>query len=299
VARGTQHRKRRPAADARVATAPAAKQPKVKHASWEDELFFSRLRVHAKWVFVLLALVFALGFVFFGVGSGSTGISDVLQNFFSSSNSTSGGSVGGLEKKTREHPKDAQAWRDLATKYEQKQQQPDAIRALERYTALRPKDADALQELAGLYSTRGTQYRQEAAAAQQASQLTSPASTFAPSATSPFGRAFQDPTALQDPVANAISQSASTKASDAYTKLSTVTKQAESVYKRLAALNPDDATTQVQLGEAAQSAGDTKTAVAAYKRFLKLAPTDPLAAAVKQQLKQLSATSAAPTVSAG
>ena len=109
MARGTQHRKRRPPPDARVATAAVKAKPKVKHASWEDELFFSRLRSHAKWVFVLLALAFALGFVFFGVGSGSTGISDVLQNFFKGT-SSSGTSVGGAEKKTREHPKDAKAW---------------------------------------------------------------------------------------------------------------------------------------------------------------------------------------------
>ena len=46
-------------------------------------MFFPRLRRQAKWVFVLLALVFAFGFVAFGVGSGSTGISDILRgNFF-------------------------------------------------------------------------------------------------------------------------------------------------------------------------------------------------------------------------
>jgi len=35
-------------------------------------MFFPRLRRQAKWVFVFLAAVFCLGFVFFGVGSGST-----------------------------------------------------------------------------------------------------------------------------------------------------------------------------------------------------------------------------------
>ena len=36
-------------------------------------MFFPKLRKHAKWVFVLLAIVFAGGFVFLGVGSGSNG----------------------------------------------------------------------------------------------------------------------------------------------------------------------------------------------------------------------------------
>jgi len=77
VARGTQHRKRRPTADARVT--PEPKRKESRHDAWEDQLFFSRLRNHAKWVFVLLALVFGLGFVLFGIGSntGDGGLSDV------------------------------------------------------------------------------------------------------------------------------------------------------------------------------------------------------------------------------
>ena len=85
VARGTQHRKRRPAQNARSSSV-AAPPHKQKPPQWQEELFFQRLRDHAKWAFVLLAVVFALGFVFFGVGSGSTGISDALQNAFNFGN---------------------------------------------------------------------------------------------------------------------------------------------------------------------------------------------------------------------
>jgi predicted TPR repeat methyltransferase len=63
-------------------------------------------------------------------------------------------------------------------------------------------------------------------------------------------------------------------------------------------LNPSDATTQIQLGQAAQAAGDSATAIAAYTAFLKLAPTDPLAAQVKQALASLK-TSAATSSSSG
>ena len=298
MARGTQHRKRRPRANAAVATAPAAKpKPKVKHASWEDQLFFNRLRRHAKWVYIGLAVVFAAGFVFLGVGSGSTGIGDILQNFFSRG-SSSGTSISSLQKKAREHPKDAQAWRDLATRLEQKQRTDEAIAALKRYTALRPKNQDVLSELAGLYAQRASDYRTEASNASAQSQVVSPGGLFAPPSTSPFGKAFADPSALQDPVATAVSSAASTTASDAYAKLSAVEKEAVAVYKKLARLNPGDPTTQVQLGEAAEGAGDTKTAIAAYRKFLKLAPSDPLASAVKQQLKRLT-TAASVTPSSG
>jgi cytochrome c-type biogenesis protein CcmH/NrfG len=287
VARGTQHRKRRPTANARAAAVAAQKPRKQKPPQWQEELFFARLRVHAKWAFVLLAAVFALGFVFFGVGSGSTGISDALQNAFSFGNK-GGTSISKLQAKADKHPQDPKAWRDLATALEQKQKTSDAVDALKRYTALRPKDQSALEELAGLYSRRADDFRTEAQLAQAQSQAIAPGSVFQPPSSSPLGRAYQDPTALQDPVGNAVTQQANAKASDAYSKLSSVEKEAVAVYKRLIALNPNDATRQIQLGEAAQNAGDTPTAIAAYKRFLKLSPDDPLAAQVKARLKQLS-----------
>jgi predicted TPR repeat methyltransferase len=60
-------------------------------------------------------------------------------------------------------------------------------------------------------------------------------------------------------------------------------------YRRLVALNPKDATNQFQLASVAQSAGDSKTAVTAYRKFLVLAPDDSLAPAAKRALKALTA----------
>jgi len=71
-------------------------------------------------MYILLVLVFAGGFVLFGVGSGSSGIGDILQNFFNT-NTSSGPSASALRDKTREEPKNAQAWRDLATALQQDQ----------------------------------------------------------------------------------------------------------------------------------------------------------------------------------
>ena len=155
MARGTQHRKRRPTANARDKALAAQKPRKQKPPQWQEELFFARLRVHAKWAFVFLALVFAFGFVFFGVGSGSTGISDALQNAFSFG-SKGGTSISKLQDKVVKHPKDASAWRDLATALEQKQKTQDAVNALERYSALRPHDQSALAELELILTRRGT-----------------------------------------------------------------------------------------------------------------------------------------------
>jgi Flp pilus assembly protein TadD len=291
VAKGTQHRKRRPAANDRTAAVAAPKRQKPPQ--WQEELFFQRLRNHAKWAYVGLAVAFVLGFVLLGVGSGSTGISDVLGNMFSSG-SSGGSSISKLQKKADKNPTSPTVWRDLATALEQKQRTQDAVNALERYTALRPKDQNALGELASQYGTLATTYATDYTNAQaEASQFASPGAVFAPASTTPFGKAFADPTSLLDPIAAAVQALASTKESTAYGKYQTAQQSAEGAYKKLAALNPTDATTQIQLGQAAQAANDYGVAVAAYNAFLKLAPSDPLAPQVKQALQQLKLQTAA------
>jgi cytochrome c-type biogenesis protein CcmH/NrfG len=245
-------------------------------------------------MYVLLVVIFAGGFVFLGVGSGG-GIGDALQSFFDRNASTSK-STGDLREKVQENPKDAQAWRELATKLSQDQKTGEAIVALKRYTALRPNEEGGLQELAGLYARRADDYQRQAAAAQAEAQLIAPGTIFEPPATTTFGRLYQDPNALQDQISAAVTNRANEKVTTAYTKLAGVSKQAQAVYQRLIKLDPTDATRQIQLAEAAQNAGDTAVAIAAYRRFLKLAPDDPLAPAVRAQLTQL--TAPAPTATA-
>src|SRR3954465_5901333 len=83
----------------------------------EDTMFFPKIRAHAKWVFVLLAIVFAGSFVFLGVGSGSSGLGDLLSGNFSNvfGGSSTSSAVGKAEDKVKKNPNDIQAKRDLAT----------------------------------------------------------------------------------------------------------------------------------------------------------------------------------------
>ena len=74
--------------------------------------------------------------------------------------------------------------------------------------------------------------------------------------------------------------------SAAVTEIQTASSQAVEQYKRIAALQPDDPTVQLELAQAAQSANDTATVIAAYEAFLKLAPDDPTAPEVRRILKQ-------------
>jgi Flp pilus assembly protein TadD len=283
VARGTQHRKRRPAQNARTA-AVAAPAKKQRPPQWQEQLFFQRLRNHAKWAYVGLAVAFLLGFVLLGVGSGSTGIGDALQNAF---NFGSGGtSISKLEKKVEKHPSDANAWHDLATAYEQKQRTQDAVNALERYTALRPKDASGLDELASQYTSLAQQYATDYQTASADASAASPSTAFAPSSSTTFGKIFNDPQGLQDPIGSVIASAAQQRAQTAYSNYTGAQSNAEATFTKLAKLTPNDVTVQYQLGLAATQAGDYKAAVAAYTKFLKLSPNDVEAPRVKQLLKE-------------
>jgi cytochrome c-type biogenesis protein CcmH/NrfG len=244
--------------------------------------------VHAKWAFVLLALVFGLGFVFLGIGSGSNGITDALQNAFNFGKTSGGASISSLEHKTAKDPLDAQAWRDLATAYETKQRTDDAVRALSQYVGLRPKDTGALAELASEYGQQANAAAQDYQNIQsEALSQVPPSAVFAPPASTPFGKAFNDPKALQDPISTTIQQQLQAKQQTALTNYQTAQQNAEKTYRQIVKLTPNDANAQLQLAQAAQSANDPKIALAAYEKFLKLAPQDPLAGQVRQQVKQL------------
>src|SRR5690349_6232420 len=85
----------------------------------EQTMFFPRLRRQAKWVFLALAIVFAGGFVFFGVGSGSTGLGDLLRGNFNIFGSNGGATTSApgknALKKIQEHPKDTNGWETNAS----------------------------------------------------------------------------------------------------------------------------------------------------------------------------------------
>ena len=249
--------------------------------------------MHAKWAFVLLALVFGLGFVFLGIGSGSNGITDALQNAFNFGKSSGGTSISSLEHKTQKNPLDAKAWRDLATAYETKQRTNDAIIALSQYTGLRPKDGDALAELATQYNKQANQYATDyQSSLQAAAVLTPPRAAFPPASTSPLGKALADPKALQDPISATLQARAQATQQTALSNYQTAIKNAEGAYQKLAMLTPKDPNAQFQLGQAADSAGDTKVALAAYRAVVKLVPlkTDPLRTDAEARIKALAPT---------
>jgi len=247
-------------------------------------MFFPKLRRHAKWVFVFLALAFGVGFVVFGIGASGSGASlgDLLRD--QGGNNDSSISVSDAREKVEKNPKDAEAQRQLATALQQDGKQDEAITALNRYLQLRAKDEDALRELAGLYLTRATDLQRKAQEAQLRAGYLTAGSTFR----QPLD-VGGDATALQDPIETAISTSANAAVSEAYTASQGAFKQAETTYERLVKVTPNDPNVQLELAQTAQQGGDYAKAVTAYEKFLELAPDDPSAPIVKQQIKQLKA----------
>jgi Flp pilus assembly protein TadD len=236
-------------------------------------------------------VLFLLTFALLGVGSGSSGISDALSSAFHFG-SGGGTDIAKLERATAAKPKDVKAWRDLATAYEQKTRTADAVAALQQLSLLQPRNANVLQELASQQTTLVNTYSNDASAASSIAGLSASSASFQPPPTTALGKATAS---LADPIDSAIQQSASTAQSTAQGKLTQAQQAAETTYQKLAALTPKDATAQIQLGQAAQAAGDTATAKSAFTAFLKLAPTDPLAPRVKQVLKSLSGSSTGAT----
>jgi tetratricopeptide (TPR) repeat protein len=245
-------------------------------------MFFTRLRGHAKWMFVFLALVFGVGFVGFGIGANqNASIGDLLRN--GGDASAGGVSVSDAREQLQKNPKSAQAQRTLATALQADGRSDEAITYLTRYVDQRPKDQDALRELAGLHLSRAIAKAQEA----QAAQLRASYLTFGSTFSTPLKVGKGDETLPPDPIDAAITTQLSQAVSTAYTAAQQSFRSAEQTYDKLVLAAPGDPNVQLELAQAAQQSGNYPKAIAAYTQFLKLAPDDPSASIVKQQIAQL------------
>jgi tetratricopeptide (TPR) repeat protein len=243
-------------------------------------LFFIRMRRKAKPVYLILAVLFGITFAFLGVGSGANGGLDQLfsgLNIFSSG----GTSISKAQKEIQKHPSQAKGYRDLATAYEGKNDTANAISALQQYTVQKPKDVSAWNELGGLQLTQAQDYLTQYQAANQAAQLAAPSSSFLP--TGKLGQAIGtnqlEQSAASD--ANASVQDLQSKTQLAYTS-------AVGSYQKVATLQPNNASAWFQVAQTAQQSGDVKTAVAGYKRYLKLNPNSTDASQIRTLIKELS-----------
>ena len=161
----------------------------------EDTMFFPRLRAHARWMFVLLAVVFAGSFVFLGVGSGAGGIGDLLQGNWSDFFGSSSGSSAQIKKDQKridENPKDYAAYRDLAAAQASDDKLDDAIATLLKLKSVNPKDVDGLTPAREPLHPQGRRRpHRRGRGAGQGADASSSQSTFAPAHDDGIGKAYQ------------------------------------------------------------------------------------------------------------
>jgi tetratricopeptide (TPR) repeat protein len=268
----------------RAKSAPAKARPhgRRRHAGGgnpNQQLFFMRLRRRAKWIYFALAVLFAITFAFLGVGSGTNGL-DQLFNNINIFGGGSGSSVSAAQKELRKNPNDPKGFRDLATAYEAKSDTVDAISALQQYTTLKPKDAKVWSELAGLQSTQAQQYLADYQNAYLVRQLAAPSQAFLP--TGKLGTALGT-----NPIETAQASQADTTVTDLQQKVQLAYNGTVNSWRALTKLQPKNADAWFEMANAAQTAGDTTTAVTGYKKYLALNPDSPNAAQIKALLKQL------------
>jgi tetratricopeptide (TPR) repeat protein len=262
---------------------PAKSSGKRQLSPVEETLFFSRIRTHARWMFVLLAVLFAGGFIFFGVGSGSGAgsgsLSDLFNNLFHGG--SGGPSISKAQKEVAAHPNSAAALKNLATAYQSaSSHQDDAISTWQRYIVLKPKDASALAQLATLQTNQAQTSQTAYANAQAEAQQATAGSAFGPSASSKLATAIG-----QNPVQQTLESQASSSASIAASAASSAFAGVLSTYQKLATIRPNDPSVQLELAQAAVAGGNAPVAIAAYKRVAKLEPAQ--AAQINSIVKQL------------
>jgi cytochrome c-type biogenesis protein CcmH/NrfG len=250
-------------------------------------MFFPKLRRQAKWMFLFLALVFAVGFVGFGVGAGGIGLGNVVQG----SGDSGVPSVGSAEKRVSENPRDPEAFRDLATAHQAEGNTDEAIEALENLARMRPKDVSALRDLAGLYLAKSSEAQQEANNANFRAAYIVPGATIA-------GLTIIDGKPLDpDPISSAVNGRLSEAVNVAFQEAQTASSSAVDAYRRVTVAVPKDVNARLDLAQAAVEAGDGATAISAYEAFLRLDPENPLARDVRRQLNELKKAQATPPIS--
>ena len=252
-----------------------------------------RMRKNGKWVFLALAVVFGITFVFAGVGTSGPSLVDLIgQNNDSSPTTTAADSsaVQKAEAATKASPADPQVWIDLAQAEVAAGQLDKVPAAAEQAATLAPKDATVQAAIADVYLA------QAAAALQKAQTMYAEAQgggtvngrSAVPQQVIPGQSSGATPfQTAQESIASAKFSDVSAKVSPLQTEASDAYKAAVEAQTIVTELNADDPAAWFRLGQIATAANDTTGAIAAYERFVKLAPDDPLTSKVKDEIKRL------------
>jgi tetratricopeptide (TPR) repeat protein len=240
-------------------------------------MLFEKIRRTQKPVFLFLALVFGLGFVLLGVGSGAGGVNplDVFGN------NATGDSIDDLNGQVKDHPDDADAWLDLARAYAADGQFDPALGAYRTYIGLRPKDSDEIVTTATLYERRARETAAEAAPYQEQLQRLQAQQSAVTASGLKLSSSFSQPlvTTLQQPL--------QTKTSEYQTRIQADLQQAISLWKQAVEIEPSNSSWWRAMANDALTVQDYPTALDALKQYVELEPQAADKKQIEQYIKQL------------
>lgn len=252
-----------------------------------------RLRSKGKWIFLFLAIVFAVSFVLAGVGTGGPSFLDLLSQNQSAEpveTTSTDSAVADALAAVKKDPKDAPAQVALAQAYVNAGQLEQASEPAATAAELAPEDVAVQTAIADVRLAQAAallQKAQDAYAGAQGAGLIGgrPAvpATVIPGQTQ-GATAFQT---AQEAIASAQFSEASTAAQPFQIEAQEAYQAAVVAQAAVTRLQPDDPAAWFRLGQIAAAANDPQQAVTAYQRFIKLAPEDPLTTQVKEEIDRL------------
>jgi tetratricopeptide (TPR) repeat protein len=239
--------------------------------------------------------VFAGSFVFLGVGSGGSALTDFLNGNIHLFGGGGGPTAESVQKKVDKDPTNPKLRLQLAQLLAKDSRYDESIAQYDKYLTMKPRDDTALNELGNAYAGK---------VAQLQSQIQSPPTP--PLAALGNVKAIPSDTILGTaldamlPTALNITSLQQGEAAQLGRELERVIRKHVGVYERLAALTPGDSTAFLTAAGAAGKDGDIPLQIRLYKQFLKKYPNDPLAPDIKSQITKLqkqlaSAQTSAPT----
>ena len=236
--------------------------------------------------------MFAGSFVFLGVGSGGSALTDFLNGNIHLFGGGGGPTAESVQKKVDKDPTSPKLRLQLAQLLAKDSRYDESIAQYDKYLTMKPRDDTALNELGNAYAGR---------VAQLQGQIQSPPTP--PLAALGNVKAFPSDTVLGTaldsllPTELNITSLQQGESAQLQKQLVKVIKQHVGVYERLAALTPGDSTAFLTAADAAGKDGDVPLQISLYRQFLKKYPADPLTPDIKNQIAKLQKQLAAPQTS--
>jgi tetratricopeptide (TPR) repeat protein len=240
------------------------------------------MRRQTKWVFAFLAVVFAGSFVFLGVGSGGSALTDFLNGNIHIFGSGGGPSVKSLQKKVAKDPANTSLRLQLAQLLAKDGRYDESVAAYRKYLKFKPRDTSAMGELANVYASQAAALQSEVQSPPTPS-LAALSGVSPLASTSTLGKAVAalQPTPLS---VSSLQQGETIQLGKQLDR--TIRKHVDELLK-IASFTPADSSAFREAAVAAGTDGDIPLQISLDQQFLRKYPGDPLAPDIRNEIKSL------------